>query len=515
MSTSRASARSRQLASLPAIHDGDSLSGAVGRLATLYRLGRPEILAALRWPVPPHGALAHLPRLDIEDLGSATSAIASSLGISSQRLDRMRLPDPAPPREAWIYRGASPVCPQCLLERPGAHQLLWRHALVPICLRHERTLVSHCPRCDRTPYSPDPLFPWPQSRPGEMHTVMCPCGATAQDLRTAQCPARSQEVKAARAVASLALYRRGSTSGVHIEQLRRAMIATLRSPRAEVVRLSRRGEEDVARYAARRNRGISPPAGSAAVTELLPRVLAALRDTAHAQAMASRPPEIPGSVAWGSSGRLLYSVRDQKWPELLPAVERAPSFEPRHLPTLLPLALIAPEVADLLADLHHAYRGGAHNLAPLSVSAMRRALSVLIAACLWRQSLAAVARQLDVAGRATPELAAIRDGAVRLDRCGELTAAIKDTAERVTAAPRIDYATRRATVPPPEAWLEAMGEQGIGSATATAWYLEHYACVDPGRHGWTTHECWLALTDHNLTGLADAAARAGLKTETP
>jgi len=146
---------------------------------------------------------------------------------------------------------------------------------------------------------------------------------------------------------------------------------------------------------------------------------------------------------------------------------------------------------------------------------MRRALSVLVAACLWNQSLSASARQLDVAGSGGQVLAAIRDGAVRLDRCAELTAAITHTAKRLMDAPRIDYAARKAALPPSDAWLEAMGEQGIGATTATAWYLEHYACVDPGRHGWTAHECWKALTDHNLVDLAGAAARAGIGTETP
>lgn len=509
MSAARVLVTSTRLATVPTIHEGDSLSGVVGRLATLYRLRRPEALAALGWPSPPGPAQAHLPRLDIDDLSAGAAAIAHSLELSDSDFVQLQLPGRASARGAWIYRGATPVCPPCLVERPGAHQLLWRHALVAVCLRHERTLISHCPHCDRTPYRPDPPDPWPHHRSGEAWMVACACGATAADLARLQRAARPGEVDAARNVARLALERSGDVTSGHIERVRRAMIATLRSPSGRGARLSVRAENDLARYAARRTRGISPALGSAGIAELLPAVLAAIPDT-PAQSEASRSASGLGTDA-GSVGRALYLVRSQQWPDLLPAVARPNSFKAQHLPALLPLELIAPEVADLLSDLHHAYRGGDHTLAPLGVTAMRRALSVLIAACLWRQSLAAAGRQLAVAGRATPELAAIRDGAVRLDRCTDLTAAIAETAKRLMAAPRVDYADRKATLPLSEPWLEAMGEQGIGRATATAWYLEHYACVEPGRYGWSPHACWQALTDHSLTGLAAAAARAGLE----
>lgn len=507
MNAARAIARPTRLATVPTIHEGDSLSGVVGRIATLYRLRRPQALTALGWPSLPGHTQSHLPRLDFDDLGAGAAAIARSLELSESHFVQLQLPGPASARGAWIYRGATPVCPQCLVERPGAHQLLWRHALVAVCLRHERTLVSHCPQCDRTPYRPDPPDPWPHHRSGQARMVACACGATAADLARLQRTARPEEVDAARKVARLALERREDEASGHIERVRRAMIATLRSPNGGGARHSVRAENDLARYAGRRTRGISPPLGSTGVAELLPAVLAAIPDTTPVQTEGGRPasghgPD-PGSVG------ALYLVRGQQWPDLLPAVARPNSFKAQHLPALLPLDVIAPEVADLLADLHHAYRGGDHTQAPLGVSAMRRALSVLIAACLWRQSLAAAGRQLAVAGRAAPELAAIRDGAVRLDRCTELTAAIADTASRLMAAPRVDYAARKATLPPPEPWLEAMTKHGIGRATATAWYLEHYACVEPGRYGWSPHACWQALTDHSLTELAAAAARAG------
>lgn len=515
MSSSNASvaAPGRQLPTIPTLSDGDSLSGAVGRLATVFNLRRPEALRAAGWfqALPAHRI--HLPRLDIDDLGTFAPVLAANLGLTLAQLNRLRLADPAPARGAWVHRAATPVCPVCLIERPGAHQLIWRHALVPVCLRHEVTLVSHCPRCDRVPYLPDPIEPRPYTRPGRSDAPLCRCGATATGLLAAQRPARPAEVRAAQTMAAVLLPNTGPAQPQHAERVRRVLVAQLQLNPALTDLLSDPAQSDLARRAAMsRGRRVHAPLGATATAELLPQVIEAVRSHVHRDAvLAPRP--IPRSTTpsvWPASvATRPYLLTGQRWAELLPAIERPASFQARHLPPLLPLSRIAPDVADLLADAHHAYRNGEHTRAPLGLTAMRRALSVLVASCLWHQSLAASARQLD-ARSATADLGAIRDGAVRLDRQDDLTAALAATVHSLLEAPRIDYAARRLSIPPPVGWLAQMEDHGIPAGTATAWYLEHHACVDPGRHGWPPHRCLNALGEYDLDDLAATAAATGL-----
>jgi hypothetical protein len=68
-------------------------------------------------------------------------------------------------------------CPDCLHERPGVHDMMWRHPWLHICLKHSRVLATTCPAC------------------GEQLRI--PLGRTVHDWDPRTCPNRVQGVRCA------------------------------------------------------------------------------------------------------------------------------------------------------------------------------------------------------------------------------------------------------------------------------------------------------------------------------
>ena len=45
-------------------------------------------------------------------------------------------------------------CPDCLADRPGVHEMLWRHPWMHLCFTHARVLATICAKCGKPPRIP-------------------------------------------------------------------------------------------------------------------------------------------------------------------------------------------------------------------------------------------------------------------------------------------------------------------------------------------------------------------------
>lgn len=170
--TTKVSATSGQeWASVPTLESGDSWSSIHGRLMAIYGLSRTAVASALGWERPKNTnriqststdlapawpqlvsnaeALLGYGKDEVRGLFLINHPLLSGVrelmdvqlegktGVSKTHLMR-------PLQQLWIHARASPACPHCMLERPGAQRLEWRFALFPYCLSHEAKLICQC-----------------------------------------------------------------------------------------------------------------------------------------------------------------------------------------------------------------------------------------------------------------------------------------------------------------------------------------------------------------------------------
>ncbi|GGL08596.1 hypothetical protein JOE58_002528 [Curtobacterium luteum] len=67
-------------------------------------------------------------------------------------------------------------CPDCLRERPGVHEMMWRHPWLHICLKHARVLATTCSACGEQPRIPlgRTVQDWdPRLCPNRVHGAQC------------------------------------------------------------------------------------------------------------------------------------------------------------------------------------------------------------------------------------------------------------------------------------------------------------------------------------------------------
>lgn len=67
-------------------------------------------------------------------------------------------------------------CPDCMLERPGVHEMMWRHSWLHICLQHSRVLATTCSACGEQPRIPlgRTVQAWdPRTCPNRVQGVQC------------------------------------------------------------------------------------------------------------------------------------------------------------------------------------------------------------------------------------------------------------------------------------------------------------------------------------------------------
>ena len=138
---------------------GDCLTYANAYLAHALATSRQMMAKHLGLPM----SVCHSP-LKLNNIGaSAVQRVANNLRIPGSHVfletpvitlaRHSAVPSGAPlgefPDRKIVHRKATPVCAECVTERPWAVRSEWRICLVPICLRHRRLLIVKCvnPRC--------------------------------------------------------------------------------------------------------------------------------------------------------------------------------------------------------------------------------------------------------------------------------------------------------------------------------------------------------------------------------
>lgn len=165
----------RRLAMHVTPEPGEWLQTAISRWAfDVYKCSRRDFLETI--------GMGALHPIEIQGLGVAlrpetADTISAATGIPFARLyamtqsmrdhatwstfaEHMRDGDTFPYRERDL--GNDPLfrevihkwCPDCLKERPGVHEMIWRHPWLHICLKHPRILASKCSGCGEHPRIP-------------------------------------------------------------------------------------------------------------------------------------------------------------------------------------------------------------------------------------------------------------------------------------------------------------------------------------------------------------------------
>lgn len=155
---------------------GESLPGWLMRVGLRYQLTPMQLLRELRVLHRPTGYDRVLERLRPH-----TGHIAAHLGVPA---DDLLAAAPTGALEAALARhlvyyrhtrarpAGSRYCPACLAEPDPRWRTDWANPLLPLCLRHDIHLPSHCPGCAQVPWSGTAWLsartqPWqcPQRRP--------------------------------------------------------------------------------------------------------------------------------------------------------------------------------------------------------------------------------------------------------------------------------------------------------------------------------------------------------------
>lgn len=102
-------------------------------------------------------------------------------------------------------------CPDCLHERPGVHEMMWRHPWLHICLKHSRVLATTCSACGEQP--------------------RIPLGRTVQDWDPRTCPNRVQGVQCAELLSRAGSSRIDNRGVLFATQVRIIALARSQNPR--------------------------------------------------------------------------------------------------------------------------------------------------------------------------------------------------------------------------------------------------------------------------------------------
>ena len=545
--------------SIPRLMPGDSLSGYVGRMASLHGLSRRDALLSLGWPERPGNLAPYIdllaPDANVSRRFHAVTGLDPALlrdmtlerydgfaiDLTRLRADAQHESLPEAFRRSWrehrwTLLGASPVCPGCLLERPGAHQILWRVGMLPGCLSHGQTLVSHCPRCDQPPFRPDPDQPSPWAEPGDTTVVACGCGAPMGMLADSQEPLDERAQEACRAVngwlhapqQTLPLVRDcqswlqtlvvGMSNGQFVPGP-----AMTQSARADLLMLAPRP-----RGRSRARTHLAP--GSSLTAALLPAAVRLVpkspqhvkrHGTGHRLMQTARMLEACEEVDANVGSIRVHvrpSIERRRWRDYVPEVTRPPDFRAEHLPQLIPLPLFTAYCSDLLDDAVRAAtaHGGKISLST-ALTPLRATVSLGVACALWQQSLKTGASQLDGARRAPTVMRFVMDGLLILDTVTDFHDAIRNVCDDLLATPRIDYSWRRLHLPPSRDWLQRMSLRGVPEGPATLWLISDYACADPLGYGWKRRKETAAempsyahlFSPHDEAAALDSALRQG------
>ncbi len=492
------------LPSLPIAHQGDSLSGYVQRLSAIHCMEtRTEAVDQLGLMRPRSGRSSDTMFLDlVAPSGDRLRALCEATSLQEDQVRCMvleRYDDSwfslAPYRGiksadefrrthrkywrtlSWIRTQNSPFCVSCLQERPLAHQIIWRIALLPLCLEHQSVLHFGCGCGKATPS-------WLKGKayPPGLENPICLCGATVGDVAGAAPSASARELDAGQQVAdwleSYAQDRNPRSAELldSTRQLTQALLVADKQGRHGLTLSHSRHPlpADVARqlpWAVALSKGEGVASCPPTIIDLMRRVTARQPE--------KRGPAIHAEAEVSYSCHSSVTANRRNWRSYTPAMSRPAGFLPQHMPALFPLSQFSGALSDVLWDGARAFETDHPSQWRTTLLGLRRMAAVTAAAGLWQVNLSHAVRLVGASTVVRQVIVGANSSLFELGRLNEYWVALRDATSAVTNGPWVDYQLRREFIlGSGNEVLAELQAKGMCRADAGTWLVEEYACCE-------------------------------------